>query len=144
MLLQVLAAFVASLFFAVIFEAPRRSLLAGGVAGALTWFFYSHLYEMGVDVGLAVFIATVISALFCELMARTMKMPVTILIVPAIIPLVPGGASYYSMFYFVKGDYTLGIAKATETFLVAGSIAAGVALVSVIYRIVRIGKNEYA
>lgn len=129
------AAFLASMLFGIIFDVPPRALVGAAVAGTVSWTLYYLLVGYGMSPVGATFMATLASGLYSELMARIGRNPVTVFIVPGIIPLVPGAGAYYSMLYFVKGDFSQGLSMGIQTMLLAGAIAAGVALVSVIFRV---------
>lgn len=134
MLNEIIAAFVGALFFSILFNIDRDSLKYGGFAGAYSWFCYKvGLYYTNNSV-MAVFLAAVLVAVLSELAARKLKKPVTIFMIPGIVTLVPGALAYFTMFHFVRGDYTSGLATGAETMFSAGAIAAGIALVSILFR----------
>lgn len=135
--MTVAAAFLASILFGVIFDVPRKVLAAAGVAGTVSWVGADVLQSFGMNLLGAVFLATMIASCYGELMARLTRNPASIFVIPAIVPLVPGAGAYFTMFHFVKGEFSLGLAKATETLFTAGAIAAGVALVSLIFRFIK-------
>lgn len=138
-MLTTAAAFLGSMLFGIIFDVPRRALILAAVAGTLSWTIVDQLQKSGLSLVTAAFIATVVSSFFSELMARTTHNPVSVFAVPAIIPLVPGAGAYFTMFHFVKGELTQGLATGVETLVTAGSIAGGVALVSLLFRIIKVG-----
>lgn len=135
--MTVAAAFLASILFGVIFDVPPRVLAAAGVAGTVSWVGADVLQRLGINPLGAVFLATLVASFYGEMMARFTRNPVSIFVVPAIVPLVPGAGAYFTMFHFVKGEFTLGLAKGMETLFTAGAIAAGVALVSLIFRFIK-------
>ncbi|MFZ3172539.1 MAG: threonine/serine exporter family protein [Carboxydocellales bacterium] len=135
--MTVAAVFLASVLFGIIFDVPRKVLALAGVAGTVSWLTADVLQSLGMNILGAVFLATMLASCYGELMARLTRNPVSIFVVPAIIPLVPGAGAYFTMFYFVKGEFTLGLAKAMETLFMAGAIAAGVALISLIFRFIK-------
>lgn len=53
------------------------------------------------------FIATVVISVYSEIMARVCKVPVTLFLTTAVLPLVPGGGMYYTMEYCVRGETSL-------------------------------------
>ena len=46
------------------------------------------------------------------------------------IPLVPGGGIYYTMYYIVQDSISKAVEKGIETFIISGSIAIGILTVS--------------
>ncbi|EJX03188.1 membrane protein containing DUF1212, partial [gut metagenome] len=83
-------AFLATIAFGVLFQAPKKTLVAGGFIGAVGWVVFMYLKVAGYSSFYANFFATVIIALDSELCARIFKQPVTVYVIPGIIPLVPG------------------------------------------------------
>ncbi|HEX3031488.1 MAG TPA: threonine/serine exporter family protein, partial [Bacillota bacterium] len=47
---------------------------------------------------------------------------------------------YYTMLYLVKSDFSQGLSMGMQTMMLAGAIAAGVALISIIFRV--IGRHQ--
>lgn len=133
---QLVAAFIASIAYAVVFQVPRRELFATALAGLSGWGTYL--------IGLAFFdenrvIATFLGGLtvgvMAEVFARQMRAPATVFLVPGIIPLVPGADAYLTMLHFVSSKWTEGSRTALTTILLAGAIAAGLILAGSLFRI---------
>ena len=74
-------------------------------------------------------------SLYSEYMARKHHSPVTVYLVIAYIPLVPGGGAYYTMEHLVGGNTQLAMETGIHTLFVAGAIAMGIVLVSSLTRI---------
>ena len=129
-LIQILAAGIGALSFAMIFNAGRKSLLFGAIGGMLGWV----VYLLGVNNGLGVFMSAAISAGFCqiysEVFARLLKSPATVFYIPSIVPLVPGGSLYYTMYYVTKNDWSSFKSYGWSTLLTALGIAVGASFVS--------------
>ena len=128
-LLQLLTAFLGSLGFALLFGLHRQSLLPASLGGLLAWGVYLLTEALLHSAFLAALIASVLSLLYAELMARLQKKPATLFVVPAIIPLVPGSSLYYAMSSAVRGEMGQARAYGSQTLLTALAIAAGISLV---------------
>ena len=89
---------------------------------------------MGGGLFWGLFLATVTVVTLSEILSRMLKSPVILFLVPMLIPLVPGGSLYQTMFYIVQSDYTLAVSKGVETVLIAGCIALAIALVTAFSR----------
>ena len=129
---QLPTAFLGALGFAVLFGVLRRCLWVAAVGGMLTWGVY-----LAVDAWLHVeFLSCLAAAAFAvtisELLARKLKLPATMFITPAIIPLVPGGTLYYAMSFAVHGDLEQARSYGLRTLLAALAIAGGISLVTVL------------
>jgi uncharacterized membrane protein YjjB (DUF3815 family) len=80
--------------------------------------------------------AATLSAL-AEWGAKRLRIPVSILVVPGIIPLVPGADAYFAMLAFIQGQDQEGLRIAVQTMLAALSVAAGIVTASTLVRSVR-------
>ncbi|WP_433946802.1 threonine/serine exporter family protein [Paenibacillus sp. SN-8-1] len=139
MVAQLVASFIASSAFTILFNAPKRSLLQCGLAGMLSWVIYLMLQPRFGPV-LASLSASAIVGMISLFFARFYKMPVIIFSVAGIIPLVPGGLAYDSMRKFVENEYNTAVQLAAEAFLISGAIAMGLILSEVLNQVLRRGK----
>jgi uncharacterized membrane protein YjjB (DUF3815 family) len=87
------------------------------------------------------FIATFVLTLLSEMAARKMKMPATIFLTPAIIPLVPGLGLYESMLAVLEMDYLGFLQTIVHTILIVCTMAAAIAVSSQSYRLLVHSKN---
>ncbi len=69
-------------------------------------------------------------------MARIEKTPVTLMVICAMIPLVPGGGMYYTMQKVIEGDVSGALNTGFTTLSVAGAIALGMVMVSSMTRLI--------
>ena len=90
------------------------------------------------------FFASLAIAGLSELAARLQHAPASIFTSVAVIPLVPGGSLYQTMFYIVQSDYNLAVSKGVETILIAGCIALAIALVTAFTQKSRSANKEEA
>lgn len=134
-LLQCLWAFLATAGFAVVFKAPLRDLPVAAAGGALAWGVCLLTQNASGSEAMAYLVASIAVGLYAETAAALMKRPATLFILCAIIPLVPGGGMYYTMSEAVSGRGDLAAAMGFRTLIMAGSIAAGLAIASAIARI---------
>ena len=108
-LFHFIISFIATVLFSIIFNAPKKLLLACGFVGAVAWTIYQM--TVGLDLGKvgASFLGSLILGLMSHTMSRRYKRPVIIFIVPGIITLVPGGAAYEATRYLVSNNYTYAV-----------------------------------
>ncbi|EKU48522.1 threonine/serine exporter family protein [Staphylococcus massiliensis] len=130
-----LVSFLATILFSIIFNAPRRLLIACGFVGALSWVIYVITDDLTANKVLAAFLGSVILGLTSHVMSRQYKRPVIIFIVPGIIPLVPGGAAYEATRHLVSNEYTDAVNTFLEVTLTSGAIAFGILCSEIIYYI---------
>lgn len=86
--------FTASMGFGIVFGIERRNLLWAGIGGALTRLVYLFLLEVTDQRLFYTLLAAMFAALYAEIMAMRQKMPSTVFLYPAIIPLIPGDLLY--------------------------------------------------
>lgn len=125
-ILEFLSAFMASLMFSVLFAAPKKELVYCGISGGLAWVVYETIYARSTNVVLGSLIATFVLTIFCRIMAVVRKNPVTIYLIGAIFPLVPGAGIYYTAYYLISGRSQEFSAKGFETFEIALAIVFGI------------------
>ena len=82
---------------------------------AVSWLVYLVLPEGNVAV--RCFFATMVVETLAQIFARVFKAPATIFLIIGIIPLVPGGGIYYTMYALLGGDMQLFAQKGAETAL---------------------------
>lgn len=135
--------FISTVLFSIIFNAPKKLLVACGFVGAVAWTIYQ--FTVGMDLGKigASFLGSLILGLMSHTMSRRYKRPVIIFIVPGIIPLVPGGAAYEATRYLVSNNYTYAVNTFLEVTLISGAIAFGILVSEIIYYIYTRIKQYY-
>lgn len=131
MILSSIYTLIATLCFGVIFNIKGKNLIFSALGGGLSWFFYlltsSYLHMSNLT---SFFIASLIASMYSEIMARILKTPVTTFVICAIIPLVPGGGMYNTMFQSIQGNLKESLTLGLQTLFIAGTVAVGVFLVS--------------
>ena len=126
MILHIVLAFVGTMGFSIIFNVPRKELLMCGIAGAAGWAVYSLILAASHDyIVAAIFFGAVTVTCISRALSFARKMPVTVYMIPGIIPLVPGAGIYFTMFHAVMGENTYAMIRGIETLRNAGVIAVG-------------------
>jgi len=133
--IQLLWAFLATVGFGILFRAPLRDLPIAALGGTLAWGSYLLLATLSGSDALSYFGASILVGLYSEAAAAILRRPATLFILCAIIPLVPGGGMYYTMFHAVSGDASSAASTGFATMTMAGAIAAGLAVASAVSRI---------
>ena len=108
---------IATMAFAVLFQAPKKIVLIDGVIGAIGWVVFIYLrHELGYTSFVSNFCATISLALASELSSRIFKQPVTVFVIPGIVPLVPGLGIYQGMFAIINNEYNFHFADGHDGF----------------------------
>ncbi|WLR44371.1 threonine/serine exporter family protein [Bacillus carboniphilus] len=132
MFIQLVMSFIASSGFAILFHAPKESLIKCGFVGMCGWILYFVMTENQQDAVLATLLASSLVAIISQVFAKRYKTPVIIFSVSGIIPLVPGGLAYDAMRHFVQNDYSVANGLAAKVFMISGAIAIGLVLSEVL------------
>lgn len=129
MILQTIAAFFATISFAILFQVPKEQYLYSGITGAAGWLCYLVVFQLTPSVVLASFTAAMMLTLMARGFAVRRKTPMTIFLICGIFPLVPGAGIYYTAYYFIMDQYSMAMDKGIETIKIAVAIALGIVVI---------------
>lgn len=138
MFLKMILAFATALFTGITLHSPRSTWLTVGLTGMLGWIGNEIIIRNNLPELVGEVSGAVIVGIMAEILARMQKQPVTVYIVSGIIPLVPGVIVYNSMLAFLEKQYNKGLFLGFKGFLIASYLAAGLAVVSIIVRYIKI------
>lgn len=141
MFLQITGAFLSVVAFCFILGSPRRYILWAGLTGAFGWALYLLLQARGLSIGTSTFFAGCLVSLCGQLFARMLKTPVTIFVIPGILPLVPGAGMYHIVDSMLRSDGSMTSYYIAQTFIAAGMIAMSIIVVDSLFRIQTIKKG---
>lgn len=125
-----ICSFIACCAFGIQFNIRFNHLIAASVGSLVSQLIYSLLEINSFDAIPCYFISAAAVAAYSEIMARCCKAPVNMYLIVGIIPLVPGGLTYYTMLALVMGDNDTFLDRGVDAFAAAGSIAMGIFAVS--------------
>ena len=114
-------------------KSPKKSLIFISV-GALISTSIERILSRYTDDFFTCFIAMLVLSLYCEIIARIIKEPTTITLVPSTIPLLPGSAIYYTMLSLINSDMAGAKSYAKSTILTGLGIALGAVISSTIIK----------
>ena len=129
-ILRIFMSFTGTFAFSLLFNIRGKKLVFASVAGlvcGLSYYISGCLSEREI---FAYFMASVCVTVYAEITARFVKAPATSFLAPGIIPLVPGGALYYTMSAALHGNAELFFERGMETVYIALAIAAGILVIS--------------
>ena len=129
---------IATIGFSVFLNAPKSALIPAGLTGGIGWSIYYFLIHTTNNDILANFLASILVALISEILARKLKYPAILFVIPWIIPLVPGLGMYNTMLYLVQSNYELAISKGANVLFIGGAISLGVLVVTSLSRTLNI------
>lgn len=131
-------AVVATVGFSIFFNSPVKSLVPAGIAGGIAWSVYIYLFRLTNNSVFSNFIAAVLVSFFSEILARKMKQPAIVFVIPGILPLVPGLGLYNTMLHVVQKNFDLALSTGADTILISGAISLGVLVVTSLSKTLKI------
>ena len=135
-ILQIAAATVGTLGFALLFNTRGLKLLAAAAGGLLSWTLYLLFNTFISSEAVCYLLVALLLSFYAEAMARLLKTPNTTFIITSLVPLIPGGSLYYTMEYAFEKNAALFKTQAVHTLLLAAALAAGVILATALVRTV--------
>lgn len=125
-LLQILAGFLGTISFAILFEVPRCYYVHCGVIGACGWAIYLLIMHFWVAPVAATFIASMALIYLSREASFALKAPVTIFLICGIFCLVPGMGIYNFTYNFFIGDSIKAAQIGVQVLKIAIAIAVGI------------------
>nr|WP_314277303.1 threonine/serine exporter family protein [uncultured Peptostreptococcus sp.] len=121
--------------FAIFFNVQPRLLFPSALVGAFGWL----VYVLGIlnyeNPMIYSFLAAAVISLFSEILARKMRQPAILFIIPGILPLVPGVGLYQTVYLFIFKKYQLAAATGTKSVIVSIGIALGILVIASLSRV---------
>ena len=142
MITQSIFALFSALGFGILFNIKGNKLFYAALGGGISWFVSLYCESLGFNINSSFFISSIVFSIYSEIMARVLKTPVTTLIICALIPLVPGGGMYYTMYEAINGNVMESIELGLNTISSAGSLALGIIFVSTLTRLLMSAKRK--
>lgn len=127
-------AYLTSAAIAVSFRAPSRTILWVGFAGMMGWAGYDLSRLAGAPAVMAVFLGALLLGTVGELLARWLRQPAILFIIPGLFPLVPGLIAYNGMLLLAREEMAGAAQAFTRALFYAGSLAAGLAVPPALFR----------
>jgi uncharacterized membrane protein YjjB (DUF3815 family) len=135
LLIRVIASFIGSCSFAVVFNINKRHLLYVGILGAINYFAYDAILYLTLNVFISSFVATTAVTVCAEMLARKKRAPTIVYLVTGLIPIVPGSDAYGCMKHLLESNMAGAMSKLVSTVQIALGIAGGIVVVSIIFGI---------
>lgn len=128
---QIVASFIGTAAFAVLFGVPRKYYVLCGVSGVLGWILYMILARYA---GFTPPAATVFATMLVVLSARWFSVldrcPAIVFLLCGIFPLVPGAGVFWTSYYVVSDQLRLALSSGFMAVKVTIAIVLGIILIS--------------
>ena len=129
MIIQIIAAFLATVFFSIMFNVNKYQLLYCGIVGASGWAMYLFSTHLDLSIVVSSFLASMVVSILSHILAIKRKNPVTTYQIAGIIPIVPGAGMYRTLFYLIEDQLMLANEYLVETLQIAGAISVAMLIV---------------
>ena len=134
-LVQILTGGLGTLGFSILFHIRGRKLVFSTLGGLLSWAVFLALGAFFPGEAIRYLLTAAVITVYGEILARKEKTPTTTFLVPSVIPLIPGGALYYTMNYALNRQWSQFAGQAFYTLQLALSLAVGIIAVTTVVRL---------
>ena len=131
-----LASPFATLGFAIIWNNKYKHLLIVSIGGVVCCAVYLFTQMQTNDTFISVMLGSMVATIMSEILARILKSPATVFLIPTIIPFVPGATLFFMMYNLINGNMQLFYENFSGLGLASLGIAVGIILASVIFQII--------
>ena len=135
-LLQLVGAFFGTLGFCILLNIPRKLWGYSSLVGTAAWGVYLAAGSVTDAVVTVNFFAALTAAVLSQILARFFRAPVTLFLIPGILPMVPGAGMYEIAYNAVQGNQTQVNHYIMQTLQIAGAIAVGIFLADIVQRVI--------
>ncbi|MBQ3738950.1 MAG: threonine/serine exporter family protein [Bacteroidales bacterium] len=140
-LVQLIAAFLGTMSFAVLFGVPRNYYFDAGLCGMMGWLLYLILTRYSAFSAVEVmFCATALVTLIALLQSIGRKCPITVFLISGIFPLVPGAGIFWTSYNIVSNQLPEALQTGFGALKATVAIALGILAVMELNGKGRIGK----
>lgn len=141
-LIQILTGCLGTLGFNILFNIRGKKLLLSTLGGLISWAVFLALEPVFSGEAIRYLLSAAVITVYGEILARLEKTPTTTFLVPSIIPLIPGGALYYTMNYALNKQWSQFAHQAFYTLQLALSLAVGIIAVTTVVRLLTVLVNR--
>jgi uncharacterized membrane protein YjjB (DUF3815 family) len=125
---------VATFGFGLLFNVPRRTLLACCLAGGAGRLVRLAAVNLGASTVAGSYFGALAVGLLGYGLARVFRTPRMVFTVTGVIPMIPGVPAFGVLFELARGNVEAGIYNAVDAVLIGGALAMGLTTVRVISR----------
>ena len=129
MIVELIAAALGTVAFALLFCVPKEYYLHCGIVGAAGWLVYCLMEQWGASGAEATFFATVLVILLSRIFAVRERCPATIFVICGIFPLVPGAGIYWTAYYLVTNQLPEALTSGFSAIKAVVALVLGIVLV---------------
>ncbi len=136
-IIAVLAAVLGTVGFALMLRLRKHRLPVIALSTGLCYSVYLLALHFSLADFIANFLATLFAGFASEFLAKYVKAPVTVFLIPTILPLVPGASLYYTIESFFQSDFDKALFYFTALGRTIGAILLGIVTVNTIMKCIK-------
>lgn len=130
-----ISSFLACIGFSLLYNIHGKNLFIASLCGTFSYAVFLIADILFPSLVFPYFLSGFSIAIYSEVAARIFKAPVTVYLIPGIIPLVPGLTIYRTMQACLSSDLALFGTGLFNTFKIGGAITLGLILASTFFRL---------
>ena len=124
--------------FAIFFNVQRKMLPYLAVVGGIGWLLFVEGSLQFENPIIFSFIPAAFVSLSAEFLARKLKQPAIIIVIPGILPLVPGLGLYNTVYYIIQKEYVQAATAGTRAVIMSVGIALGILVMSSLSKVLNL------
>lgn len=140
-IVQLVMAFAGSMGFCMMFKLRAGLIIPASLGGLFCWGIYLAEAAHMDGVFFPSLAASAFAAMYAEILARMLKAPATLFLIPAVVPLVPGSGLYYTIRFAVQNHLERSAEYGVQTLQFVLGIACGMCIVWALFTTIRPRKN---
>lgn len=131
-MLEILTSILGTIGFSIFLKVSKQKIIFAVIGGAISTVIYYFMTHGGFTTFTATLSAMIAICVYSEVLARIIKTPASVILIPSTIPLLPGGNLYYTLSYIINYDSEQFRYYFKETISAGLGIALGAVIVSII------------
>lgn len=135
-ILQILLAAIGSAGFAIALNAKNSRILAGGLGGGISWGIYIFCECLLLNEFYSSLIAAIFVYIYSAILSKIQKAPISVFFAPTVIPLLPGGGLYYTIYALMENNRQEFYSNGKETLQISLGLVIGFVISSVIWNLI--------
>lgn len=136
-IVQIISAGFGTIGFCMAFNMKKKHIIIPTIGGVICWLSYLLLINNTNMIFLSTLLSAAIIAIYGNIFARIIKVPTTILYIPACVPLIPGGNLYFMALAMISSDWEQFMSNLVLLTLYTIGISLGFALIGEAEKIIR-------
>lgn len=133
-IVSVISAVVGTVGFSFMLRLRKNRLPIIALSTAICYSVYLAALALGFEDFIANFFAALFAAFASEFFARRCKAPVTVFLIPTILPLVPGARLYYTIESLFQSDFPMATEHFAALAFTIGAILFGIIIVNTVMK----------